>query len=53
MKNINSYLQKIHIDLEDDNEPEIIDIDCSNIVHFHGEMKLEKFNVLLFSCSKL
>ena len=49
MKNINSYLQKIHIDLEDDNEPEIIDIDCSNIVHFYGERKLEKFNVVLFS----
>ena len=49
MKNINSYLQKIHIDIDDKNSAEIIDIDSSNILHLYGERKLEKLNILLFS----
>ena len=49
MKNINSYLQKIHVDYDVDNVAEIIDKDSSNILHFYGEKKYEKFNTLLFS----
>jgi len=49
MKNISSFLKKIHIDFDEDDRAEIIDIDSSNILHFYGEKKYESLNSLLFS----
>jgi hypothetical protein len=49
MKNIKSFLQKIHIDYDEDDRADVVDIDSSNIVHFYGDRKFEKFNSLLFA----
>ena len=49
MKNLNSYVNKIYIDVDEKNVAELLDIDSCNVLHFFGEKKLEKWNVTLFS----
>ena len=49
MKNLKNYLNKLYIDYTDENQIQLFDVECSNIVQLFGEKRIEKLNILLFS----
>ena len=53
MKNLNSYVNRIHVDISDLPDglklTEMYDIENCNVMHLRGETRSDKFNTVLFS----